>query len=63
MLLFPFVSRDRCKKSFIVLSSKLWNSLTDDIINLPFDQFRKRIRKNDIFQVMRDNNVIEIVQV
>ena len=62
MLSIPFVSR-RCKKSFIVLSSKLWNSLTDDIINLPFDQFRKRIRKNDIFQVMRDNNVIEIVQV
>ena len=46
-----------------MVSSKLWNCLNDDVINLEFNKFRVRIQKNDIFQLLCERNVIEVLHI
>ena len=41
----PIYTRDRCNKSFFILSCKLWNDLTDDLIYLDFDKFKKAVKR------------------
>ena len=41
----PVFTRDRCNKSFFIQSCKLWNDLSDDIINLQFDKFKKAVKR------------------
>ena len=53
MLVIPFADRDRCKKSCITLCSKMWNCLSNEIIELDFEHFGVRVRKNDIYHGKR----------
>ncbi len=62
-LIIPSVTRDRCQKSTIYISSQLWNVLSDDIINLEYANFRNRVRRNDIFNLLCDKNVVKIINV
>ena len=62
-LTIPFVHRDRCQKSTIILCSQLWNVLPDNVINLEFTQFRRRIRRPDIFKLLCDKNVVQMIHV
>ncbi len=62
MIIIPFVSRDRCQKSVIILSSRIWNVLDNDIINLQYDQYRREIRKNRVFNYLCDKNVAEVLR-
>ena len=41
----PMFTRDRCNKGFFIQSCKLWNDLSDDIINLQFDKFKKAVKR------------------
>ena len=63
MIVIPFVTRDRCQKSILILCSKLWNALSDDIVTLEFEQFRRKVYKNNLFQYLCDSNIVEILHV
>ena len=62
-LIIPFLNRDRCQKSTINICSQLWNVLSDDIISLEYANFRKRVRRNDIFNLLCDKNLVKIINV
>ena len=62
-LIIPTVTRDRSQKSVIYIGSQLWNAISDDIINLEYANFRRRVRRNDIFNLLCDKNLVKIINV
>ena len=62
-LVIPFVDRERCQKSFIIIGSKLWNCLSDDVLSLEYNKFRRKVNKSDVLQLLCDRNVLEILVV